>query len=49
MCVVMRPADIVLAYKQELYRLGNKEYIDKFYEGLTEDSNPVLFFFRPKK
>lgn len=43
----MRP-DIILAYRDELYRLGKKEEIDEFYKDLTEDSNPVLFFYELK-
>ena len=45
--VDMRP-DIILAYRDELYRLGKKEEIDEFYKDLTEDSNPVLFFYELK-
>jgi len=46
--VVDARPDIVLAYKNELYRLGKKEEIDEFYKDLTEDSNPVLFFYELK-
>lgn len=38
----------VLMYKKELYRLCKKEDIDKLLENLTEDDNPVLFFYRIK-
>ena len=46
--VVDTRSDIVLAYKDELYKLGKKEEIDEFYKDLTEDSNPVLFFYELK-
>ena len=46
--VVDTRSDIVLAYKDELYKLGKKEEIDEFYKGLTEDSNPILFFYELK-
>ena len=46
--VVNARPDIVLAYKNELYKLGKKEEIDEFYKDLTEDSNPVLFFYELK-
>ena len=46
--VVDARPDIVLAYKNELYKLGKKEEIDEFYKDLTEDSNPVLFFYELK-
>ena len=45
--VDVRP-DIILSYKSELYRLGKKEEIDELYQDLTEDSNPVLFFYELK-
>ncbi len=41
-------SDIALACKDELYKLGKKEEIDEFYKGLTEDSNPILFFYELK-
>ena len=46
--VVDTRSDIALAYKDELYKLGKKEEIDEFYKGLTEDSNPILFFYELK-
>ena len=46
--VVDARSDIALAYKDELYKLGKKEEIDEFYKGLTEDSNPILFFYELK-
>ena len=46
--VVDTRSDIALAYKDELYKLGKKEEIDEFYKDLTEDSNPVLFFYELK-
>ncbi|WP_418542825.1 6-bladed beta-propeller [Parabacteroides goldsteinii] len=46
--VVDTRSDIVLAYKDELYKLGKKEEIDEFYKDLTEDNNPVLFFYELK-
>ena len=46
--VVDTRSDIALACKDELYKLGKKEEIDEFYKGLTEDSNPILFFYELK-
>ena len=46
--VVDTRSDIALAYKDELYKFGKKEEIDEFYKGLTEDSNPILFFYELK-
>ena len=46
--VVDARSDIALACKDELYKLGKKEEIDEFYKGLTEDSNPILFFYELK-
>lgn len=46
--VVDTRSDIALAYKDELYKLGKKEEIDEFYKGLTEDCNPILFFYELK-
>ena len=46
--VVDARSDIALAYKDELYKLGKKEEIDEFYKDLTEDNNPVLFFYELK-
>ena len=46
--VVDTRSDIALAYKDELYKLGKKEEIDEFYKDLTEDNNPVLFFYELK-
>ncbi|MBB4620560.1 6-bladed beta-propeller [Parabacteroides faecis] len=46
--VVDARSDIALAYKNELYKLGKREEIDEFYKDLTEDSNPVLFFYELK-
>ena len=46
--VVDTRSDIALAYKDELYKLGKKEEIDEFYKCLTEDSNPILFFYELK-
>lgn len=38
-------AEKILLYKKELYRLCKKEDIDKLTKNLTEDDNPVLFFY----
>lgn len=46
--VVDARPDIILVHKDELYRLGKKEEIDELYQDLTEDSNPVLFFYELK-
>jgi hypothetical protein len=37
-------------WKEELYKRETyKELLDDLYEGLNEDSNPVLFFYHLKK
>lgn len=43
-------ASTLLMFKDELYRFcnGKKKEIDELLSGLTEDSNPVLFFYRIK-
>lgn len=46
--VVDARPDIILVYKDELYRLGKKDEIDELYKDLTEDSNPILFFYELK-
>ena len=40
----------ILPYKEEIYKLckKNKKEIDALFDGLTEDDNPVLFFYRIK-
>ena len=42
--------EYILFYKEELYRLckKNKKEIDALFDGLTEDDNPVLFFYKIK-
>ena len=47
------PAYDVLFYKQEMYALCQsdeklKAEIDRLFDGLTEEDNPVLFFYRIK-
>ncbi|WP_071144972.1 6-bladed beta-propeller [Bacteroides ihuae] len=50
-CIVLDvQADLILASKNKLY--GNKKsdlLLDPLFENLTEDSNPVLFFFHLNK
>ena len=38
----------VMKFKDEIYRLCKKEDADALFDGLTEDSNPVLLFYRVK-
>ena len=38
----------VMKFKDEIYRLCKKEDADALFDGLTEDSNPILFFYRVK-
>ena len=46
-CIVLDvQSDLIIASKDKLY--GNKKsdpLLDPLFENLTEDSNPVLFFF----
>lgn len=46
-----RSANYVLSVKDDLYNNPTieKEVLDQLYNGLTEDSNPVLFFYRIKQ
>jgi hypothetical protein len=50
-CVVLPvDASTIERYKKEFYKLeAYKELLDDLYEGLDEDSNPVLFFYHLKK
>lgn len=50
MLVASVNASTLLMFKDELYRFckGEKKEIDELLSGLTEDSNPVLFFYRIK-
>jgi len=41
---VASPARILEA-KNELYKSNKKEQIDKLFDGLSEDNNPVLFYY----
>ncbi|WP_348768403.1 6-bladed beta-propeller [uncultured Bacteroides sp.] len=45
--VVQQSADRVLSLKKRVYNspLIQDETLEKLYDGLTEDSNPVLFFY----
>ena len=38
----------VMKFKDEIYRLCKKEDAEALFDGLTEDSNPILFFYRVK-
>ena len=46
--VTFASATDVLSFKKELYRLCPKDEIDALLSGLTEDDNPVLFFYKIK-
>lgn len=45
--VVQQSANRVLSLKKRVYNspLIQDETLEKLYDGLTEDSNPVLFFY----
>lgn len=48
MIVVDTRATFILDGKHAFYQLGEKSVIDNLYHDLTEDSNPVLFFYKIK-
>ena len=48
MIVIDTRATFILEGKHAFYQLGEKSLIDNLYHDLTEDSNPVLFFYKIK-
>lgn len=48
MLVVDASSANILMSKNTFYKLGEKRVIDDLFEDLTEDSNPVLFFYKVK-
>ena len=48
MIVVDERASNIIANRNIFYQLGEKNIVDKLFKDLTEDSNPVLFFYKIK-
>ena len=48
MLVVDASSANILMSKNTFYKLGEKKVIDDLFCDLTEDSNPVLFFYKVK-
>ena len=48
MIVVNKSASNIIANRNIFYQLGEKNIVDKLFKDLTEDSNPVLFFYKIK-
>ena len=48
MLVVDASSANILMSKNTFYKLGEKKVIDDLFRDLTEDSNPVLFFYKVK-
>ena len=48
MIVVDERASNIIANRNIFYQLGEKNIVDKLFKDLTEDNNPVLFFYKIK-
>ena len=48
MIVVDERASNIIANRNIFYQLGEKNLVDALFKDLTEDSNPVLFFYKIK-